>query len=104
VALAINGRGRNGTYEIGGPDLMTLEELVKLIMETSGRRRALVHVPAAILRAAGMVAEMLPGALFSRDAVNFLVADNVCDNAPLVAEFGLRLSPVREGLAYLARK
>lgn len=103
VALAIGGRGRNGIYEIGGPDPMTFDDLVRLLMEITGRKRPIVHVPESLLLIAGAVAEKLPGALFSRDAVAFLVADNDCDIQPLVAEFGITLTPAREGLAYLAR-
>jgi uncharacterized protein YbjT (DUF2867 family) len=102
VALAIGGRGRNGIFEIGGPDAMSFDDLVRLVMEITGRRRPIVHVPGTLLLFAGAIAEKLPGALFSRDAVAFLVADNDCDIKPLTAEFGLTLTPAREGLAYLA--
>jgi uncharacterized protein YbjT (DUF2867 family) len=104
VALAIGGRGRNGIYEVGGPDPMTFDELVRLVMEIAGHKRPIVHAPESLLLIAGAVAEKLPGALFSRDAVAFLVADNDCDIQPLVAEFGLTLTPARDGFAYLARR
>ena len=103
VALAIGGRGRNGIFEIGGPDAMRFDDLVRLVMEIAGRRRPMMHVPESMLRIAGAVAEKLPGALFSRDAAAFLVADNDCDTKPLTMAFGITLTPVREGLAYLAR-
>ncbi len=103
VAMAITGRGRNGVFEIGGPDEMAFDDLVRLLMEITGRKRPLVHVSESLLRIAGAVAEKLPGAIFSRDAVAFLVADNDCDIQALIAEFGLTLTPAREGLAYLAR-
>jgi uncharacterized protein YbjT (DUF2867 family) len=104
VALAIGGRGRNGIYEVGGPDSMTFDELVRLVMEITGHKRPIVHVPESLLLIAGMVAEKLPGALFSRDAVAFLVADSDCGIQPLAAEFGLTLMTAREGLAYLAAR
>jgi uncharacterized protein YbjT (DUF2867 family) len=103
VALAIAGRGRNGIYDVGGPDPMTFDDLVRLLMEITGHRRPLVHVPESMLLIAGAVAEKLPGALFSRDAVAFLVADHDCDIRPLMAEFGVTLTAAREGLAYLGR-
>jgi uncharacterized protein YbjT (DUF2867 family) len=103
VTLAISGRGRNGIYEVGGPDPMTFDELVRLVMELTGHQRPIVHIPESLMRIAGAVAEKLPGALFSRDVVAFLVTDNDCDIRPLVAEFGVTLTPAREGLAYLAR-
>lgn len=103
VALAVGGRGHNGIYEVGGPEPMTFDGLVRLVMEITGHRRPILHVPESMLLIAGAIAEKLPGALFSRDAVAFLVADHDCDIQPLMAEFGLPLTPARDGLAYLSR-
>jgi uncharacterized protein YbjT (DUF2867 family) len=102
VALTMGGRGRNGVYEIGGPDVMSFDALVRLVMKITGRRRPIVHLPEPLLRAAGTIAQKLPGAVFSPDVVDFLMADNRCNIKPLVAEFGLKLTPARAGLAYLA--
>jgi uncharacterized protein YbjT (DUF2867 family) len=104
VALAISGRGRNGTYDIGGPDLMTFDDLIRLIMDLTGHRRPIVHVPESVMRAIGAIAELLPTPPLSRDAVTFVTADNACDIAPLLAEFGVKLTSVRAGMQYLAKK
>ncbi|MGO9451988.1 MAG: SDR family NAD(P)-dependent oxidoreductase [Candidatus Binataceae bacterium] len=104
VALAIAGRGHDGIYEIGGPDLMTFDALMQLIMEITGRWRPIFHIPEAMMRAAGAIAEKLPKPMLSRDAVTFVTADNACDIGPLVKEFGIQLTPARQGLAYLARR
>jgi len=104
VALTISGRGRNATYEIGGPDLMTFDEMIRTIMDASGYRRPIIHIPAGLMRGFGAVAEKLPRPLLSRDAVTFVTADNACDIAPLVAEFGIQLTPARVGMKYLAKK
>jgi NADH dehydrogenase len=104
VALTMGGLGRGGTFEVGGPEPMSFDDLVRIVMEITGRHRLIIHVPEGLLRLAGAAAEMVPGALFSRDAVAFMVADNSCDIVPLTAEFGIKLTPLREGLSYLARK
>jgi uncharacterized protein YbjT (DUF2867 family) len=104
VALAISGRGRNGTYDIGGPDLMTFDDLIRLIMDLTGHRRPIVHVPESVMRAIGAIAELLPTPPLSRDAVTFVTADNACDIAPLLAEFGVKLTSARAGMQYLAKK
>ena len=101
VAMAVMGRGRNATFAIGGPEPMNFDELIRLMMELGGHRRPVVHVPEALIRLAGRLGEMLPRPIFSRDAVDFLLADNSCDNGPLVAEFVIRLTPARAGMAYL---
>lgn len=104
VTLAVLGRGRNSIYEVGGPDLMSFDEMMRLIMAASGHRRPIFHIPAGAMRAVGALAEKLPTPLFSRDAATFVTADNACDIGPTVAEFGIELTPMRAGLAYLAKR
>lgn len=104
VAMAVMGRGRNATFAIGGPEPMSFEELIRLMMELSGHRRPIVHLPQALMLLAGRLGEMLPRPVFSRDAVDFLLADNPCDTGPLLAEFGIRLTPARAGMSYLEPK
>jgi len=102
VVLALSGKGINGTYEVGGPDLMTFDEMVETIMEITGRRRPIVHIAESLMRAIGGLAEKLPKPPLSRDAVTFVTADNACDTGPLLAEFGIELTSMRDGLRYLA--
>jgi uncharacterized protein YbjT (DUF2867 family) len=104
VMLAVSGRGRNGTYEIGGPDLMTFDEMMQIIMDASGHRRPLFHIPEGVMRGVGGILEYLPRPPLSRDAVTFVTADNACDIKPLLDEFGINLTPARVGMAYLAKK
>ncbi len=104
VMLAVSGRGHNGTYEIGGPDLMTFDEMMRIIMDASGHRRPLFHIPEGVMRAVGGLLEKLPKPMLSRDAVTFVTADNACNIKPLVDEFGINLTPARVGMAYLGKK
>ena len=104
VMLAVSGRGRNGTYEVGGPNLILLQEIIQIIMEASGHRRPLFHIPEGIMRTVGGLLEKLPKPLLSRDAVTFVTADNACDTKPLIEEFGINLTPARIGMAYLGKK
>jgi uncharacterized protein YbjT (DUF2867 family) len=104
VALAaIEGRGTGGTFAIGGPELLSFDDFVRIMMELMGLRRTIVHLPGQLLYMAGTIAQNLQIPLFSRDAADFLLADNACDNESLLREFGLKLTPLREGLKYLAR-
>jgi uncharacterized protein YbjT (DUF2867 family) len=103
VAFAISGKGVNGVFEIGGPELMTFDEMIRVLMEVTGRRRPIIHIPEGMMRAGASILEILPTPLLSRDAVTFVTADNATDIGPLIAEFGIQLTPMREGLRYLAR-
>jgi len=104
VMLAVSGRGRNGTYDVGGPDLMTFDEMMQIIMDVSGHRRPLFHIPEGLMRGIGGLLEKLPKPVLSRDAVTFVTADNACNIKPLVDEFGINLTPARLGMAYLGKK
>jgi uncharacterized protein YbjT (DUF2867 family) len=104
VMLAVSGRGRNGTYDVGGPELMTFDEMMEIIMDASGHRRPLFHIPEGLMRGVGGLLEKLPKPVLSRDAVTFVTADNACNIKPLVDEFGINLTPARTGMAYLGKK
>jgi nucleoside-diphosphate-sugar epimerase len=103
VALAQSGRGIGGTFPIGGPESLSFDDFVRALMEVMGVHRMTVHLPAQFLHMAGKIAQNLPIALFSDDAADFLLTDNANDNGQLIREFGLKLTPLREGLKYLAR-
>src|SRR6185312_4784387 len=52
----------NRTFELGGPDVVTWDELYLTIASVLGKRRRLVHVPAGLARAGASVIEHLPKA------------------------------------------
>ncbi|MGH7905063.1 MAG: NAD(P)H-binding protein [Candidatus Binataceae bacterium] len=104
VALALGGRGRNQIFEIGGPDIMSFDAMITLMMDITGHRRLIVHAPEGIMRIAGALGELAPKPLFSRDAVKFVTADNICDNRALLKEFAITLTRPGIGMAYLAPK
>jgi uncharacterized protein YbjT (DUF2867 family) len=104
LALSAGSKALNQTFEIGGPELMTFDDMVRLLMEVTRRRRPIVHIPEGVMRFVGLIAEQLPGALFSRDAVTFVTADNVTDIKPLVEALGIQLTPMRQGISYLSRE
>ena len=82
---------------------MTFDQMIRVVMEVSGRRRALFHIPEGFMRTAASLLERLPTPLLTRDAVTFVTADNACDIMPLIEEFGIQLTPMREGIRYLAK-
>jgi uncharacterized protein YbjT (DUF2867 family) len=82
----------NRTFELGGPDVVTWDELYERIRRVLGKRRATVHMPYGLVRAGAAVVEKLPLDFpLSRDAVTMLeFEDNVTDIGPAVETFGIR--------------
>ena len=85
------------TYEIGGPDTVTWNELYQRIARVLGKRRRLVHVPWTVARTGARLTERLPGAPLSVDQVAMLqAADNVVGSADAVDTFQIPLLPLDE--------
>lgn len=65
-------------YELVGPHVYTLRELVRLAGRYSGHRRLVIGLPDAIARAQAFMLEHLPGpTLMSRDNLDSMKVDNV---------------------------
>jgi len=65
-------------YDLCGPKVYTLEELVRFVAGTLGKRRAVVGLPDAVGRLQALVFEHLPGKLMTRDNLDSMKVDNVC--------------------------
>ena len=89
----------NRIFELGGPEVLTMDEVVRTALQVMGKRRLLFHTPAALLKAFGLVAQFLPSPSMTPDAVDFVTADALADNTALLEVFDIRLTSLREGLA-----
>jgi len=85
------------TYEIGGPDTVTWNELYERIARVLHKRRRLVHVPWTVARTGARLTERLPGAPLSVDQVSMLQGgDNVVGSSDAVDAFQIPLLPLDE--------
>ena len=98
--------GLNQTIEIGGPDFVTLAEMVDLLSEVLGVRRLVVPTRQPLLRAgAQMLGALLPRSPLSPYWLDYLSTSRVCELTSLTRYFGLkptRFTPAT--LSYLRRK
>ena len=78
VAAASDPHAHGGkTYELGGPQVMSMRELNQWISETTGRNRALVDVPDPVARLMARGLGWAPGAPITWDQWLMLQQDNV---------------------------
>ncbi|MEO8485365.1 MAG: complex I NDUFA9 subunit family protein [Betaproteobacteria bacterium] len=84
-------------YELCGPKVYTLREIVRYASETAGAVRPIVPLGGALAKLQAFVLEQLPGRLMSRDDLLSMTRDSVCECA-FPAEFGLEPSSI-EALA-----
>lgn len=88
--LALSDRHAAGqTYELCGPEVLTLAQIVRLTASAAGLPCRIVPLPDAVARLQGLVMGLLPGSPFSLDNFRSLTVDSVCrDNG--CARLGIR--------------
>lgn len=83
VAAAVDGRTRPGAvYELGGPEVMTLREIVEAVLATVQRSPAIVDIPDFAASLSSYLLQFAPGALkLTPDQVELLKHDNIVSDA-----------------------
>jgi NADH dehydrogenase len=93
---------RGKTLELGGPEYLGYEEVLRLIMERAGVRRVLVSMRPPYVRALGWIAErLMPRPLLGRFFLDYLAADRTTDLNVLPRVFGLQPVRMMSRLGYL---
>lgn len=81
------------TYELCGPRVYTLRELVTFVVRTLGLQRPVLGLGPSLSMLQATLLEQLPGRLMTRDNVRSMQVDNVCGcNFPEV--FGFAPTPL----------
>jgi uncharacterized protein YbjT (DUF2867 family) len=86
-----NMRTYNQTYELCGPRVYTLGDLVRYVGEILGRHPRIVALPDAAASLQAFVFEHLPGKILTRDNLRSMSVDNV-GSAPFPEVFGFQPS------------
>lgn len=93
------------TYELAGPQVMTLAELVRAAGRYSGHPRPIWPLPDGLARLQAMLMECLPGEpLMSRDNLDSMRVPNIASGRlPGLAELGITPTPLEaEAPKYLS--
>ena len=93
AGAALAGVAKPGaTYELGGPEVMNLRQIVEYVLQTVERRRALIPLPFGVSRvlaqgteiASALTLGIFPAALTTtRDQIDLLRADNLVSGAAI---------------------
>jgi uncharacterized protein YbjT (DUF2867 family) len=85
------------TYELGGPGVYTLRELVMMTLQLTGKRRLLIAVPFAVAKIQARLFELLPNPPLTTGQVDLLKADNVASGTlPGLQELKIQAKTVEE--------
>jgi NADH dehydrogenase len=91
-----NPSARHQVYQLGGPNVYTLAELVRLAGRYAGCERPIVELPPRLARLQARLFESLPGEpIITRDNLDSMKVDNVIDPAIqdlTAASLGIKLT------------
>lgn len=98
VADAVDGKAQAGaTYELGGPEVLSFREILKIILDITDRDRALLPLPFGLARLQAALLQFAPGPLkLTPDQVELLRSDNVVSETAKAAGLtlqGLGITP-----------
>ncbi len=91
------------TYELAGPRVIELGEIVRWTARASGRRRFVVPLPDALGYVQARIGEWLPGKPISRDNFRSLKLDSVSNEDGLAA-LGIVATPIEAVMPPLLRR
>lgn len=105
LAAATREDAQGQTYELGGPRALSFRDILRYILEVTGRKRPLFEVPLGLAQFQAKVAEKLPGKPFTQDQLLLLQRDNVVAPGALGLEaLGIVPRPIEAVVpGYLAR-
>jgi uncharacterized protein YbjT (DUF2867 family) len=87
VADAVDGKTKSGaTYELGGPEVLTMREIMEIILAVTERNRMLISLPFGLAKFKALFLQFAPGALkLTPDQVALLRSDNVVSDTAKAA-------------------
>lgn len=95
IAAALREEAAGGPFELGGPRVYTFEELIRYMLQVTGRRRLVIDLPLPLARLVALFAEWLPEPPITRDQILLLGRDNVVSpDAPGLGDLGIRPTPL----------
>ncbi|MDE8652490.1 complex I NDUFA9 subunit family protein [Novosphingobium album (ex Liu et al. 2023)] len=97
AALALADPAAHGgkTYEIAGPEVISMVDLNRQIARAQGRKRSFIELPDAVSGGIAAATGWLPGAPITRDQWDLLKAGSVASGSlPGIRDFGIHPRPI----------
>ncbi len=93
----------NATLEVGGPETMSMDDVIRAALRVQGRRRMILHAPAGLMKLLTRPLTLLPSPPMTPDAIDFIVQSAPVDSGPLTAVLPRHLTRLADALGkYLA--
>jgi NADH dehydrogenase len=89
---------RDKALELGGPERLTMDQVIRTIQKVIGRRRPLLHHPVPLMKLLSRPMQALPQPPLSPTAIEFIVQEVEIDPRPAMDYLGFRFRTLEDGL------
>jgi uncharacterized protein YbjT (DUF2867 family) len=99
VALAVtSATPPNRVFEVGGPQRLSMNEILGTVQKVIGKRRPLLHTPSGLMKVMSMGMAILPNPPLSPSAIDFIQMEERVDPRPAEEYFGIRFEELERAL------
>ena len=92
-------RTEGRSIDLGGPETLSLDDIVDAVCAALGRRVVKIHAPLPLARSLVRALSRFEKFPFSPGEIDFLAADNICESGPYWSELGRTPLSLKEYLA-----
>jgi uncharacterized protein YbjT (DUF2867 family) len=94
------------TFELGGPETLTYEQMLDLISEKLGKKKPKVHIPVGLMKTVVTVSSPLPKGIrppVTTEQLKMLALDNTTDQSATEKLIGRPPQSLRDGIDYIEK-
>src|SRR5262249_58065118 len=85
-------------FEIGGPERLTMDEIIRTVQKVIGKRRPLLHHPVPLMKLLALPMLLLPEPILSPGSIDFITQEVAIDPRPAAQYFGFPFRRLEDGL------
>jgi uncharacterized protein YbjT (DUF2867 family) len=89
---------KDKVFDLGGPERLSMDEIIRTVQKVLGRRRPLLHHPAPLMKVLVLPMLLLPEPMLSPGAIDFILQEVNLDPKPAQEFFGFAFQTLEQGL------
>jgi uncharacterized protein YbjT (DUF2867 family) len=89
---------KDAAFDLGGPDRLTMDQIIRTVQKVLGKSRPLLHQPAKLMKLLVLPMALLPNPILSPTAIDFILQEVDLDPKPAMAFFGFPFRTLEAGL------
>ncbi len=88
----------NQIFELGGPQTLTMDQIIKTALSVVSKKRFLFHQPVGLMKLAASLMSILPQPALTPSGIEFILMEEPVDPSKAEKVFGIKFMSLEEGL------